>query len=163
MNGDTVNPFDTYDGSKYRKRFYDAVKLYRNSDYVGALAIFREIIAASDKQDVYRNKYRSYEGLMRIYLGEKHAVELCREVAAEDLKDVEVQYNLALAEYKLNNRRRAVQAVQRGLTIDAKYPELLRLRSLMGMRRQPIFRFLDRDHPLNKWLGKLTYRRPGRP
>lgn len=162
MTNDSMNPFDTYDGSKYQKRFFDAVKLYRNSDYEGALTIFREITAAAGKQDVYRNKYRSYEGLMRIYLGDKHAVELCREVAAESLKDVEVQYNLALAEYKLNNRRRAVQAVQRGLSIDAKYPELLRLRGLMGMRRQPVFKFMDRDHPLNKWLGKLTYRKPGR-
>jgi tetratricopeptide (TPR) repeat protein len=158
-----MNPFETYDGSKYRKRFFDAVKLYRNSDYEGALAIFREIVAAADQQDVYRNKYRSYEGLMRVFLGEKHAVELCREIAAEDIKDVEVHYNLALAEYKLNNRRRAVQAVQRGLSIDAANPELRRLRTVMGMRREPIFRFLDRDHPLNKWLGKLTYRKPGKP
>jgi tetratricopeptide (TPR) repeat protein len=157
-----MNPFETYDGSKYRKRFYDAVKLYRNSDYEGALAIFREIIAAAGKQDVYRNKYRSYEGLMRVCLGDKHAVELCREVAAEDIKDVEVHYNLALAEYKLNNRRRAVQGVQRGLSIDAANPELLRLRALMGLRRPPIISFLDRDHAINKWLGKLTYRKPGK-
>jgi tetratricopeptide (TPR) repeat protein len=158
-----MNSFETYDGAKYRKRFYDAVKLYRNSDYEGALAVFREIITAAEQEDVYRNKYRSYEGLTRVCLGEKHAVELCREVAAEDLKDVEVQYNLALAEYKLNNRRRAVLAVQRGLSIDARNPELRRLRILMGSRRQPVIRLLDRDHGINKWLGKLTYSKPGKP
>ena len=158
-----MNPFDTYDGSKYRNRFYDALKLYRNSDYEGALAIFREIIAAADQQDVYRNKYRSYEGLTRVCLGDKHAVEVCREIATEDIKDVEVHYNLALAEFKLNNRRRAVQAVQRGLSIDATHPELRRLRTLMGSRRQPVINFLDRDHAVNKWLGKLSYSKPGKP
>lgn len=158
-----MNPFESYDGSKYRKRFFDALKLYRNSDYEGALVIFREIIAAVDAQDVYRNKYRSYEALTRVCLGDKHAVEACREVAAEDVKDVEVHYNLALAEYKLNNRRRAVLAVQRGLVIDAANTELLRLRALMGTRRQPLIHFLDRNNVVNKWLGKLTYSKPGKP
>jgi len=100
---------------------------------------------------------------VRVCLGDRHAVELCREVAAEDIKDVEVQYNLALAEYKLDNRRRAVLAVQRGLDIDAKNPELQRLRALMGSRRMPVIRFLERDNSLNKWLGKLTYSKPGKP
>lgn len=157
-----MNPFDTYDGSKYKQRFFDALKLYRNSDYEGALTIICEVIAETDAQDIFRSKYRSYEGLTRVCLGDKHAVELCREVAAEDLNDVEVYYNLALAEYKLNNRRRAVQAVQRGLSIDAANPELRRLRTLMGSRRQPVISFLDREHAVNKWLGKLTYSKPGK-
>jgi tetratricopeptide (TPR) repeat protein len=158
-----MNPFDSYDGSKYRKRFFDAVRLYRNSDYEGALVIFCEIVAAADRQDVFHNKYRSYEGLTRVCLGEKHAVELCREVAGPDIDDVEVFYNLALAEYKLNNRRRALQALQRGLSIDAGNPELRRLHALMGSRRQPLISFLGRDNPVNKWLGKLTYSKPGKP
>ena len=158
-----MNPFETNDGSKYRKRFYDALKLYRNSDYEGALAILCEIVAEADVQDVYHNKYRSYEGLTRVCLGDKHAVELCRETAAEGLKDVEVQYNLALAEYKLDNRHRAVLAVQRGLSIDARNPELRRLHALMGSRRAPVISFLERDNAVNKWLGKLSYSKPGKP
>ncbi len=158
-----MNPFDTYDGSQYRKRFFDALKLYRNSDYEGALTILREIIAGADAQDVFLIKYRSYEGLVRVCLGEGHAVELCREVAAEGLKDAEVQFNHALAEYKLDNRRRAVLAVQRGLSIDPGNRELRRLRALMGSRRKPVIDFLERDHSVNKWLGKLTYSRPAKP
>ena len=155
-----MNPFDTYDGSAYRNRFFDGLKLFRNSDYQPALAIFREITAAADKRDVYLNKYRSYVGLTRVYLGEKNGVEQCREAAADEVNDVEVHYNLALAELKLDNRRRAVAALQRGLSIDAVHPDLLRLRAIMGMRRRPIIPFLSRDHVLNKWLGKLTYRKP---
>ena len=158
-----MNPFDTYDGSQYQRRFFDALKLYRNSDYEGALVIFCEIVAAAGQQDVNLNKYRSYEGLTRVCLGEKHAVELCREVAGADISDVDVHYNLALAEYKLNNRRRALQAMQRGLAIDSGNPELRRLRSLMGSRRQPVISFLDRENAVNKWLGKLTYSKPGKP
>ena len=156
----TLDPFEVYDGSQYKSRFFDGLKLFRNSDYAPALAIFRELTAVVDGRDVYRNKYRSYEGLTRVYLGEKSAVTLCREAAADEIKDAEVHYTHALAEFKLNNRRYAVAAVQRGLAIDSGYPELLRLRTIMGMRRDPIFRFLDRDHFLNKWLGKLTYKKP---
>jgi hypothetical protein len=158
-----MDPFEAYDGSRYQIRFFDALKLYRNSDYEGALAVFREIVAATDQRDVNRDKYRSYEGLTRVCMGEKHAVELCREVAANAIRDVEVQYNLALAEFKLDNRRRAVLAVQRGLSIDAANAELLRLRALMGARRQPVISFLNRDNAINKWLGKLTYSKPGKP
>lgn len=155
-----TGPFDSYDGSAFRARFFDGLKLLRNADYEGALVVFREIAAAADRQDVYRNTYRSYEGLTRICLGEKSAVALCRDAAADDLRAVEVHYNLALAEFKLKNRRRAVLALQRGLVIDSANPELRHLRAVMGNRRQPVLRFLSRDHPLNKWLGRLTYRRP---
>lgn len=158
-----TGPFDSYDGSPYRARFFDGVRLLRNSDYEGALVVFCEIAAAADAQDVYRNTYRSYEGLTRVYMGEKSAVELCRDAAADDMRAVEVHYNLALAEFRLNNRRRAVLALQRGLVIDSANPELRRLRVHMGNRRQPVLRFLSRDHPLNKWLGRLTYRKSARP
>ncbi|MHB8473542.1 MAG: tetratricopeptide repeat protein [Gammaproteobacteria bacterium] len=158
-----TGPFDSYDGSSFRTRFFDGVRLLRNSDYEGALVVFREVAAAADPQDVYRNTYRSYEGLARVYLGEKSAVALCRDAAADDMRAVEVHYNLALAEFKLNNRRRALLALQRGLAIDSVNPELRRLRVIMGNRRHPVLRFLNRNHPLNKWLGRLTYRRSRKP
>jgi tetratricopeptide (TPR) repeat protein len=139
------------------------VRLLRNSDYEGALVVFREIAAAADSHDVYRNTYRSYEGLARVCMGEKHAVELCRDAAADDMRAVEVYYNLALAEFKLNNRRRAILALQRGLAIDGANPELRRLHTIIGNRRAPVLRFLSRDHPLNKWLGRFTYRKRGKP
>lgn len=156
----TQDPFEVYDGSQYRARFFDGLKLFRNSDYAAALTIFREITSVVDSRDVYINKYRSYEGLTRVCIGEKSAVALCREAAADEIKDAEVHHAHALAEFKLNNRRLAVAAVKRGLAIDSGNPELLRLRTIMGMRRDPIFPFLDRDHFLNKWLGKLTYSKP---
>ena len=156
----TQDPFEVYDGSQYKSRFFDGLKLFRSSEYAAALAIFREITAAVDDRDLYFNKYRSYEGLTRVCMGEKSAVALCREAAADEIKDVDVHHAHALAEYKLNNRRNAVAAVKRGLAIDSGNPELLRLRTIMGLRREPIFPFLDRDHFLNKWLGKLTYSKP---
>gem|GEM_PF-5344760 len=41
-------------------------------------------------------------------------------------------------------------------------PELLRLRARPGVRRPPALRFLSRNHPLNRILGRLTYRRGAR-
>ncbi len=156
----TQDPFEVYDGSQYRARFFDGLKLFRNSDYAAALAIFREITALVDGRDVYMNKYRSYEGLTRVCMGEKSAVALCRAAAADEIKDADVHHALALAEFKLNNRRLAVAAVKRGLAIDSGNPELLRLRAIMGARREPVISFLGRDHALNKLLGKLTYSKP---
>ena len=134
----TEDPFEVYDGSQLRSRFFDGLKLFRNSDYVAALMVFREITAKVDSRDVYMDKYRAYEGLTRVCLGEKSAIAQCRAAVADDLRDAEVHHALALAEFKLNNRRLAVAAIARGLAIDNGNPELLRLRAIMGTRRGPI-------------------------
>jgi tetratricopeptide (TPR) repeat protein len=152
-----MNAYESSNGSRYHRRFYDAVRLYRNSDYEGALTVFSEIVVAVGQQDVNLSKYRSYEALTRVCLGDKNAVELCRELASVDFDDIEVHYNLALAEHKLGFRRRAVLAAQRGIAIDPGHPELRRLRTVMGLRRQPPIGFLGRDNVVNKWLGKLSY------
>jgi len=38
----------------------------------------------------------------------------------------------------------------------------LKLRRDMGVRRNPCLPFLRRENLLNKWLGKVTYRRVSR-
>jgi hypothetical protein len=56
------------------------------------------------------------------------------------------------------SRRKAVEALEKGLALDPRHPGLLRLRAEFGTRRPPVISFLHRDNPLNVSLGKVRKR-----
>jgi hypothetical protein len=85
-------------------------------------------------------------------------LRLCRQAAAFEARQASVFYSLAQAERHCQHRRQAYQALQRGLQIEPQHRGLLRLRQRMGVRRKPALGFLGREHSLNRWLGKLSYR-----
>ena len=112
----------------------------------------------SGRNDIHKYLYRSYHGLSLVNCGDFSGLNLCRNAASMETIDAEVFLNLALAELKMNHRKRACDAVSLGLEIDPRHADLLKLRRTMGMRRKPVVPFLKRENPLNKWLGKATYR-----
>jgi hypothetical protein len=94
-----------------------------------------------------------------VYGGDSSGLNLCRHAAAAETLQARVFVNLALAELKLNHRKRACLAVSAGLRVDRSDPGLLRLRDRMGVRRAPVVPFLKRDNLLNRWLGRYTWQR----
>jgi hypothetical protein len=119
---------------------------------------FAQAERKSGRQDTDQQLYRSAHGLSLIYCGDVSGLNLCRHAAGAESVQAEVFLNLALAEVKFQHRKRACQAVSRGLKLDPRHKKLLALRSRMGIRRQPCLPFLKRDNVFNKWLGKATYR-----
>jgi hypothetical protein len=116
----------------------------------------------SGRHHVRQRLYRSYHGLSLVYSGDVSGLNLCRHTAAKEQIKAEVFHNLALAELRCRHRKRAWTAVRRGLRLNPAHAGLLELRREMGVRRAPCLPFLSRDHLLNKWLGKATYRRARR-
>ena len=112
----------------------------------------------SGREDVYQHLYRSCYGLSLVYCGDVSGLNLCRNAAGMERVHAEVFLNLALAELKFQHRKRACQAVSKGLNLDPRHKQLVALRSKMGIRRRPCLPFLRRENLLNKWLGKVTYR-----
>jgi hypothetical protein len=55
-----------------------------------------------------------------------------------------------------------VAAVERGLKLDPDHPGLLTLQKEIGTRRRPVLRFLDRDHPVNVFLGRMRHNMTGK-
>ena len=53
------------------------------------------------------------------------------------------------------SRRKAVEALEKGLALDPRHPGLKRLMAEMGTRKTPVIPFLHRDNPLNVSLGKM--------
>lgn len=102
----------------------------------------------------------------RFYSYFGHAVARCegrrRDGIAMCLHAVErepfqpVNYlNLARSYLLVRNRRKAMEALQRGLAIDATHRGLLHLRRELGLRRRRPIPFLARENRLNRFLGLL--------
>ncbi len=53
------------------------------------------------------------------------------------------------------NRRKLVDAIERGLEASPRYLPLRRLALEVGLRKEPIIRFLSRDNTLNQALGRI--------
>lgn len=119
---------------------------------------FRRADDRCSPEDQQANLYRSYHGLALVRCGHLSGLKLCRNAASLEKSRAVVFYNLALVEIRLNHRRSACEAIAAGLAIDPHDPSLLKMRNRLGVRRKPLLSFLKRDNPVNKWLGKATYR-----
>ena len=111
--------------------------------------------------------YLSYYGLcvgMRGDLGE--AQRMCSKAAKLSPHSPIILVNLGRVMLEQGYRKEARDFFSRAYAIDnTNSPAALEL-SGMGVRRQPVLRFLARSHPLNLVLGKirhriLGYKKPG--
>ena len=87
----------------------------------------------------------------------REGLKLCRHGVKVGFHDVENHLNLARTSLLANDRSGAVRAVRDGLRIDPQNAELRKLRQDMGIRSAPVLPFLDRNNPLNIWLGRLRH------
>jgi len=101
----------------------------------------------------------SYYGLCLAFHRERHreAAEFCQ--AAIDAEPFKADYYANLAQVCAAGRirRKAINALQRGLALEPENPRLLRLQATLGARRTPVIPFLDRSNPLNVFLGRLRH------
>ena len=139
--------------------FREGIAHLAEGDHVKALDAFALADHKTSRDDVNKNKYQSFHGLMLVHAGQSKGIELCRAASANECFDGDVFYNQARAELELDHRRQAVMALRRGLDFDRSHPDLLRLRQRLGVRRGLLLPFLDRDNIFNKFLGKLSYQR----
>jgi hypothetical protein len=54
----------------------------------------------------------------------------------------------------------AIRYLRRGLMIDPANAGLAEDLERLGRRRVPVLQFLPRNHPLNRWLGRVRQRLP---
>ena len=87
----------------------------------------------------------------------RDALALCQAAVEAEPMQAEYYANLAEAYVVARQLRKAVDALRRGLGVDASNPRLLDLQRRLGARRVPVIRRLDRSHPLNVTLGRIRH------
>jgi tetratricopeptide (TPR) repeat protein len=106
------------------------------------------------------SRYASYYGLCLALAKRdtREAVPICMDAIRRDIYRPELFLNLGRVYLLKRDRGRAHEAFMMGLRLDRRDPRIRRELRRMGIRRRPIFPFLDRDHLLNRWLGRLLSR-----
>ena len=84
----------------------------------------------------------------------KEAIDTCRLAIRRDPENATSRLHMARIYLLADSRRRAVDEVNKGLTLSPKNAELLALQRELGTRKKPVIGFLPRNNPLNVKLGK---------
>ena len=112
----------------------------------------------------YRNNpvlqsYRAYcaAGLTADHRKLREAVRLCQDSMQRDSGN-SLHYLLQGRIFLfMDDRKNAIKVFQSGLKIEPN-PKIIAEVKRIGMRKTAVFEKLDRDHPLNFYLGKLFSR-----
>ncbi len=124
------------------------------------------IFLAEAYRNLSRDKHKlsgpllSFYGLcLALHRGRiKEAAEFCWLGVEKDHYNPDVYHNMARVWIAGRSRRKAVEALEKGLALDSKHPGLRKLRSEIGTRKTPVIPFLHRDNPLNISLGRMRSR-----
>jgi len=130
-----------------------------------ALVLVREALASFPSDPFFLSYHgfltavvenRSSEGTMLC----NEAIRILRTSKSIDLAFFLPLFYLHLGRASLvgNRKRAALEAFQDGLKFDSKNHELLSEIKRLGVRKKPVVSFLDRNHPLNKYLGMFRFK-----
>lgn len=150
------------DEEAYQEAYRDAKESMLAKDYKAAERALR---AALNEMGEHHEDYSlvlSAFGLSQVLNDRVNGLLHCREAASAELMDGEVFLNLACAEWHAGHRKRAIDAIRRGIKIDPENTSLNRACAKLDCRRKCCFGFLPRGHKVNRFFGRL-FRRPSVP
>ena len=134
--------------------FRRALKMYRLGLLRDAAKAFSLLIEDGSRDP----RHISYCGLL-IATGEgrvREGLRLCEQAIDDSSYDTEMYLNLAKLHIRTGRRTQATRVLLQGLQIDPRDPALIRQIARINPRATPMLPFLNRRHPLNKYLGLAT-------
>lgn len=98
----------------------------------------------------------SYYGLSIALMEKKYkaAIDLCNLALESQFYNAEHYYNLAKVYEAAGSKRKAIEALDRGLAMVDGHFLLKKARDAYGYRAKPAVPFLDRSNPVNRTLGR---------
>ena len=148
-------------GKRFQLRadFVNGLRCFNCKDFEGALMFFRTADDGAELDDAYQSRYTSFHGLSRVFMGDSNGVKLCRKAAVGETGDVEVYYNLAMAEHRLSFHESALMALRRGLNIDPDHAGLRRFKQELSRReRRGAIPGFKSANVVSRLVGKLLGR-----
>ena len=139
--------------------FKNGLNALEAKDYNGALRDFELVSNSIDKHHDQYNRIESFLGLARVLTNNDSGLLMCRDAAGHEKIYGDVFLNAACAEWHSNQRKRAIDTVYKGLEIDPKHQKLKQVLMMLDSRKRNVVRFLDRNHIINRLLGRLFRRK----
>ena len=162
-NGDQWNEATPPSGNADASPDSDAEELYKAGLFLLKRDKVKEALAAFKRAFKIKGsepRYMSYLGLcLAIAEGKsREAVTLCEKAVQMEFFRSELFLNLGRVYLISGNRKKAHMAFRKGLALDRENRNLRTELEKMGIRKPPVFPFLERKHPINKLAGKVLYR-----
>lgn len=112
------------------------------------------------KADNENPEYMSYYGLCKAIRGGEigYGIELCTQAIKKDFSRAEFYHNLGRVYKATGNKKGAIGVYKKGLKFDPQNAKLRQELADLGFRDRPVIEGIDRDNPLNKYLGILIRR-----
>jgi len=148
-----------FDLSQCNEDFVKGIEFLEQCSVGDSVACFKNACNSSVVSDKFLPKYKSYYGLSCLLNGDVKAIYICRSLVNICPYDADVCLNLARAEAFINNRKEALQVIDRGLFFSAHHDGLNALKSKLGVRGPRCVPFLPRNNLLNIALGRLIRRK----
>ncbi|RMG45314.1 MAG: tetratricopeptide repeat protein [Acidobacteria bacterium] len=174
MRGRTTLPPRSWGHAAVFERWYRlGVELARSGEYAQALDPLERALAHARLQPGLgvTPHLRSFYGLALAHAeGDlDRGRRLCEEAVRACPMEAELYVNAARVYLLLPRKDLAVEALETALALEPDCAPAQRLLASLGRRRPPVFSFLPRQHPLNRYAGLLRARllpssrqRPGR-
>lgn len=136
--------------------FKECLKHVRDRQHEEALLHVRRALEVAPKNPFYL----SYTGLLTASAERRFrdAEELCLEALAIRHNHPQLYLNLAQVYQNAGRIQEAIEVLEKALLSTGRDSRIRRARKQMGERREPVFSFLHRKHPLNQMFGKLRHR-----
>lgn len=146
-----------------KKAYKKAKEALKAGDYKEAEQAFKTTLNSVHQHiglanDGQFNKVLSYYGLAQVLNANEQGLLLCREAASNEWLNGDVFLNLACAELESDNRKRAIDVIQRGIKINPGHSKLKRACTRIECRKKCCLGFLPREHIVNQLLGRLRRR-----
>jgi tetratricopeptide (TPR) repeat protein len=142
-----------------RAHVEDGLKLCRAGDWNKGLPVLAAAIenrGVAEQVPGIAYSWLGY-GVARFQGKHREGLQLCEHAIKLQYYEADNHWNLARVHVLASNRKQAVVALERALKLDPEHSGLNELKQEIGLRRPPVLKWLDRDHPLNKFLGRLRH------
>jgi tetratricopeptide (TPR) repeat protein len=93
----------------------------------------------------------------------KEGLEICLKALSYEPRNPHIYLNLAHLYLLADSKKKAIDAIDRGLRISRDHRWLLRLREEMGVRKSPPIPFLPRGSAVNAKLGRAIRKPKAKP
>ena len=135
--------------------FREGLRLLSSSYPARALIHFMRA-AEKEKENPY---FMSYLGLTLAIAHTRwtEGAELCEKALRLKRNQAQLHLNLAQVHLSAGNREEAYAVLEAGLRFTARDPRIVRAMNRLGNRRQPIFPFLNRKNPINRYAGRVRH------
>jgi len=139
--------------------FKECLKNLRDGHPTDALLHARRALGVAPKNPFYL----SYTGLLAVLAEKRYgdAESLCQEALGMRHNHAQLYLNLAEVYHQAGRQQDAISTLEKGLVSAGRDFRIRRALERIGNRREPVFTFLHRSHPLNRTLGKLRHRLAG--